>query len=157
MFFSLYMLTLIKISFSDERATFFPVAQCQHHWWACKLIWLQWMPQARSDIISIPAMKWLRCYCQLPGCHAVHVCVSVCVYGQLHPCVLVNMGVNSLMYMLSSWKYTITIHDDPASLEISRSSCLQRSNSSFPCINLGLIAFTCWSKSHLGNSIHLLN
>ncbi len=40
------------------------------------------------------------------------------------------------------------------SLEISRYPHLHRSNSPVPCNNLGLIAFTCWSRSHLGNSIH---
>lgn len=141
------MLTLIKICLSDERAAILPVAHhSQHHWWSCRLIWLQLMPRARSAIIRLPVMKWVRCYCHLPGCYKVQVCVcsisSVCSH--------VNMCVNLLMYnicianMLSCWKCTITIHDNTTSVEISRYPRLHRS----PCNILGLIAFTCWSKSH---------
>lgn len=151
---------MIKISFCDERAALFPVAQSQHHRWSCRLIWLQWTPRARSGIIRLPVMKWVRCYCQLPGRYEV----QVCALDLNLVCALVNTFVNLVMYQMCIVKYVILleIHDYQTWQQyFLRNFILPSSSGLTPslslCNNLGLIAFTCWSKSHLGNSIHLMN
>lgn len=148
------MLTVIKISFSDERAALFPAAQSQHQWWSCRLIWLRRTPGAGGGIIRLPVMKWLRCYCQLPVCYEVQVCAWSTASVRACVCALVNMCVNFINVL-----HLLLRNTQLPSMTTLLSRCprLRRSKSPSPCDYLGLIAFTCWSKSHLGNSAHILN